>query len=173
MKDRREAILNKRNAFTLIEIIISIGIVSFLSVYLLQIFITAKNLNEVTYDLDNAVIVSKSVMESLSTGEKIGPDSDDIILKNARKLSDELIYTVKLGDDFQPVDSDFVDSSYIMNITLDLVDSSELSNMGLYNISVDIQREKPYFLKSSQNKEIYALNASKGLLLDIGGDTSD
>ena len=173
MKDRGEAILNKRNGFTLIEIIISIGIVSFLSVYLLQIFITAKNLNEVTYDLDNAVIVSKSVMESLSAGEKIGPDSDDIILKNARKLSDELIYTVKLGDDFQPADSDFVDSSYIMNITLDLVDSSELSNMGLYNISVDIQREKPYFLKSSQNKEIYALNASKGLLLDIGGDTSD
>jgi hypothetical protein len=112
-------------------------------------------------------------MESLSAGEKIGPNSDDIILKNARKLSDELIYTVKLGDDFQPVDSDFVDSSYIMNITLDLVDSSELSNMGLYNISVDIQREKPYFLKSSQNKEIYALNASKGLILDIGGDTSD
>ena len=73
-------------------------------------------------------------MESLSAGEKIGPDSDDIILKNARKLSNELIYTVKLGDDFQPVDSDFVDSSYIMNITLDLVDSSELSNMGLYNI---------------------------------------
>lgn len=71
--------MNKRNGFTLIEIIISIGIVSFLSVYLLQIFITANN--EVTYDLDNAVIVSKSVMESLSAGEKIGPDSDEIILK--------------------------------------------------------------------------------------------
>lgn len=165
--------LKKRKGFTLIEIIISIGIVSFLSVYLLQIFITAKNLNENSYDLDNAVILSKSVMETLSSGEKIGKNSKDILLKNVKKVPDKSIYTVSLGDDFLPIDSDYVDPSYTMNIRLDLIKASEYSNMGLYDISIDIRREKSYLLKSNQNKEIYVLNASKGLPLDIGGDIND
>ena len=81
----------KKKGFTLIEVIVSIAIVSFLSIYLIQIFITAKNLNAMAYDLDNAVIVSKSVMESLSAGETIGDNSNDIFLKSARKMSDEPI----------------------------------------------------------------------------------
>lgn len=160
----------KRKGFTLIEIIVSIAIVSFLSIYLIQIFITAKNLNAMAYDLDNSVIVSKSVIESLSAGESIDENSNDIILKSARKISEEPIYKVSLGEDFEPIDSDFVDPTYSLNISFDLIDlSKSIKDYALYDVSIDITREQPYFLKKEKNKLIYSLNASKQLKFIEGG----
>ena len=159
-----------KNGFTLIEVIISIAIVSFLSIYLVQIFITAKNLNSMTYDLDNAVNISKSVIESLASGEALGDKSEDIFLKNAIKLSDEPKYIIKLGEDFEPTDSDFVDPTYIMNINLIEIDRfNSIKGYALYDISVDIIREQPYFMKTEINKHIYTLNASKELKIIEGG----
>ncbi len=160
----------KKKGFTLIEVIVSIAIVSFLSIYLIQIFITAKNLNAMAYDLDNAVIVSKSVMESLSAGETIGDTSNDIFLKSARKMSDEPIYKVRLGEDFEPIDSDFVEPSYSLDISFNLINASKsINDYGLYDVSIYVTREEPYFLKVEQNKQIYSLNASKQLHFIEGG----
>lgn len=165
---------NKKKGFTLIEVIVSIAIVSVLSIYLIQIFITAKNLNAKAYDLDNAVIVSKSVMEALSSGEVVGENSNDIILKNARKLSDEPIYKVMLGEDFEPIDSDFVDPFYTLNISFDIIkQSSVINNYALYDVGIYITREEPYLLKKETNEQIYSLNASKQLYSLEGGEAND
>jgi prepilin-type N-terminal cleavage/methylation domain-containing protein len=59
MKNR----IRTRKGFTLAEMIISIGVVAIFSVIILQLFITAKNLNTSSRDLDRASSAAVNIAE--------------------------------------------------------------------------------------------------------------
>lgn len=59
---------------SLVEIILSIAILSLLSVYIIQMFILSKKLNSEAEDLDKSVYLSESIFEMIEREEPFNPE---------------------------------------------------------------------------------------------------
>jgi len=57
-----------QQGFSLLEIIMAVGLLSLVSLYLLQIFVTAVRLNHQAADLDESVQLSNNVIQLLDGG---------------------------------------------------------------------------------------------------------
>jgi prepilin-type N-terminal cleavage/methylation domain-containing protein len=57
--------MKRKKGFSLVEILLSIAVFSILSVFVLQMFSTARNLNENARELDRSVVVAESIFERI------------------------------------------------------------------------------------------------------------
>lgn len=57
--------MKRKKGFSLVEILLSIAVFSILSVFVLQMFATAKNLNENARELDRSVLIAESLFERI------------------------------------------------------------------------------------------------------------
>ncbi len=65
---------NKKGV-SLVEIILSIAILSLLSVYIIQMFILSKKLNTEAEDLDRSVYISENIFEMIERDEAFNPSA--------------------------------------------------------------------------------------------------
>lgn len=59
--------MNNTKGFTLVEVIIAIGILMLASGFILQIFMTAKNMNERAHAIDQSVSITTNFVETIKT----------------------------------------------------------------------------------------------------------
>ncbi len=57
--------MKRKKGFSLVEILLSIAVFSILSVFVLQMFSTAQNLNVAASELDQSVLVAESIFERI------------------------------------------------------------------------------------------------------------
>ena len=124
--------------FTLIEIIIAIGIIAIISVFVLQVFITAKTLNQKATDLDNSVFLSNNLIELFRSGNS----REDFILYYD---SDWKIINEKSKNN----QADFIISGTITHAS------------DLYSLKLKTAKLKPYTLSKKNNILLYAVESSK------------
>lgn len=143
--------MNKRKkGFTLAEIIISVAILSVVSVYLLQMFVSTKNLADKSFEIDQSVRISKNIIELLSSGEKISKDNTNKLLSNMNLENGN--YILNFDDKFEITTRE--KSSYRLNLELN-------QKEGLNNINIKVIRLKPYILDSKTDIEISNINSVK------------
>lgn len=76
--------MKRKKGFSLVEILLSIAVFSILSVFVLQMFSTAQNLNVATRELDQSVLVAESIFESIQAAqsfESLGGQVDGSVMK--------------------------------------------------------------------------------------------
>jgi len=61
----------RAKGISLVELILSIAVLSFLSVYVIQMFITSKTLNQKAYDLDRSVAISETIFELVKSDKTL------------------------------------------------------------------------------------------------------
>ena len=79
----------KRKGLSLVEIVMSVAVLGFLSVFVLQMFLTAERLNQEAKRMDLSVIHATSTMEYLKTGHTKEVLSTYDFFKNAKFESAE------------------------------------------------------------------------------------
>lgn len=57
--------MKNNKGFTLVEVIISIAVLSIISVIFLQLFVKAKEIDDSTYQLDRSVMITNSAIEQI------------------------------------------------------------------------------------------------------------
>lgn len=142
----------RQKGFTLAEMIVSIAVLSVVTIYLVQMFIATKNLSIKSYEIDQSVRISKNIINLVSSGANISQDSDDILLANMKKKSEDN-YELNLDENFEISKDE--NSMYTLNMNIDK------KIKGIKNIKIQIQRLKPYILKKDNNLMILEINSSK------------
>lgn len=61
--------MKRKKGFSLVEILLSVAVFSILSVFVLQMFATAKNLNEDARELDRSVLIAESIFERIQAAQ--------------------------------------------------------------------------------------------------------
>lgn len=142
--------IKKKKGFTLAEMIISVGILSVVSVYILQMFVATRNLGIKSYELDEAVRISKNIIEVLSTEGSVSKNSSYEVIKSMESVSG--VYTVKLDENFSVTNS---------NTPLYKVDMTLTQKDNLNDINIKVERLKPYLMDKKNNLEITNISSIK------------
>lgn len=103
MKKRRRS-----QGFTLVEVIISIAVLSIVSVFILQMFVTSAQLNANARDIDKVNMWTSTLMESFHIQrDPMAFDKDDVFSYVASALEEEqLVITCYFDGDWMPVQQD-------------------------------------------------------------------
>jgi prepilin-type N-terminal cleavage/methylation domain-containing protein len=152
--------------FTLVELIISIGIIAIISSSILQLFITAGNLNRKAYDIDKCVMLSESIIEQFKSGNTpIDVKSIDI-MKKAFYSGDNKNFklTLYLDSEWKEAkklaetrEADVLrTASYILKVAV-----KPTLNKGVFNIRVTVIKNKFRYLEKNTKKDFYTINAVK------------
>lgn len=146
-----------KKGFTLIEIIVAIGIIAIISGFVLQIFISAKNLNQKAADLDNSVFISSNLIELFKSG-----NSEEDFIRSTRfknmKITDaggspsiELYYDADwkiINEKSKNNQADFIISGTITHAS------------DLYSLKIKTAKLKPYTLSKESNILLYTVESS-------------
>ena len=76
--------MKRKKGFSLVEILLSIAVFSILSVFVLQMFSTAQNLNRAARELDQSVLLAESIFERIQAAqsfESLGGQVNDSVMK--------------------------------------------------------------------------------------------
>lgn len=125
--------LKSSQGFTLVEVIISIAILSVCSVVALQLFVTAQNLNTTSRHSDIASVLATNTIENIkyynTTTELLNQ------LTSFESAEQGFVQKVNLDENFQvltPASSDVL-KNYVLMTELTLTDQ-----IGLYDIQVTL-----------------------------------
>lgn len=162
--------IKARGGFTLLEIVISIGILAIISVFALQMFATSLNTEDKARDLDNAVAVASSVIESINAFKSLPPSDDDInalktlmgegIACNVRE-NGEINIEISFGPDWKPALKWHPDGYMLYASIL------QPSQLGVRDIKVAVTRQQPYRLSNERNITLYTLTGAKYSGLEV------
>lgn len=149
------------NGFTLIELLISVCVMAIISVYMLQFFISAKDLSRRGSDLDASVYLANGVMESIKA-EAWGLNDflpAGTVLReigaNPTTLSFESAYT----EDFKPVQA--TSGEPYFNVLVELKPLNQSADQRyLTEVMIQVTRLKPYFRSDSKIPIIYSLRSA-------------
>jgi prepilin-type N-terminal cleavage/methylation domain-containing protein len=156
----------KPKGFTLVELIISIGIVAIISSTILQLFITAGNLNRKAYDIDKCVMLSETIIEQFKSGNKPIDVKNIDILKNAFYSGNDNSFKLSLYLDgkWKEISKEVTPSEVAANIAATYILKVMVkpnANKGTYNISVTVIKNKFGYLEKNTNTNFYIINAIK------------
>jgi prepilin-type N-terminal cleavage/methylation domain-containing protein len=154
--------IKNNKGFTLVEVIIAIGVIAIASVIILQLFITAKNLNQKSSDLDKSILASTSIVELIKSGEapgdiKANPSIEHALIDESNDIININMY---YDDNWNLIESK--DTNLFYTLTAVISPASSINSKGIktsmaYAIEVHVFKAKPYPLEKSFNKEIYSL----------------
>jgi prepilin-type N-terminal cleavage/methylation domain-containing protein len=151
---------NNRRGFTLVEMIIAIGVIAIFSGLVLQLFITAKNLNKVSGDLDRSTSVAVSVIETF----KMSPDPESFFRNDFFSESDLTPVNGKLTavtyfdgqwEKIVPAEKDRA----VFILTITALDGVTAFNTTDLKVKITITDE--YGVESRRGHELISLTASK------------
>jgi prepilin-type N-terminal cleavage/methylation domain-containing protein len=158
----------KKRGFTLVEIIISIGIVAIISSSILELFITAGNLNRKAFDMDKSVMLSETVVEQFKLLDNPQGLKNMDVLKDAYllKASKKNSYTIFYDNKWNVIKNSSLsdksdeavikEASYIFNIFVTDVDKS-----GIMKMSLAVIKNKFGYMEKQTDKDFYTINVAK------------
>lgn len=158
--------LNKSQAgFSLIEIIMSIGILAIVSIFIMQMYIKATSLKEMAFDKDYALSTAQTVLEvykSRGPEREIWINTEAILNETAviNQLDDPNSYTVEYYYDrnWQPA-KDKQDKGYTLRLIIENQTDSVLPG-SLTRADVSVIRQHPYLLSYEDNMVLCNLQSS-------------
>lgn len=90
----------RKKGVSLVELILSIAVLSILSVYVIQMFITSKTLNRKAEELDYSVLISQSIFETIEKDITLDTLFNDPLFKFAtRDDKDDITQAVVYFDE--------------------------------------------------------------------------
>lgn len=149
----------KDKGFTLIEVIISVAALSILSIYLVQLFIKADNLNKRAYELDQSVVLTQNVLELIEQADTPLLQSNKLyplVWEKSETGYDSVLY---LNDVFQSLASE-EQSAYALKISAKEL-KSDINGKNLYEISLAIHRASNLPLEKKLNNTVYSISSTK------------
>lgn len=122
--------------FTLVEVILSIALLSIASVVVLELFMTSQNLNTTSRQTDIASVVCTNTLELLRHHDGLAEAETSLDLESA---PDGYHRTTPLDEAFSPVPTDASGdtSPYVMDLALTATDTP-----GLFDVVVYLTRTK-------------------------------
>lgn len=120
----------------MVEIIIAIGVLAVVSMFVLQLYVKASNIERKAHDLDIACVTAQTLMERCKA--------------SGRYAADEIYYDAN----WEQIDTE-EQSEYVVTMEVSQVD-------GLNKISIAVDKKKPYLLES-QAQTIHVLTGSTRL----------
>lgn len=96
---------NRTKGLSLVEIILSIAVLSILSVYVIQMFITSSNLNHKAEAIDQSVLISESIFESIELDPTLLNLHQSAVFKYVKEsfVDDVAVSELYFDMDWQPV----------------------------------------------------------------------
>jgi prepilin-type N-terminal cleavage/methylation domain-containing protein len=154
--------IKNNRGFTLVEVIIAIGVIALASVIILQLFITAKNLNQKSTDLDKSILASTSIVELIKSGEapddiKANPSAEHAFIDESNDIININMY---YDDNWHLIESKDTNLGYTLTAIISPTSSispKDNKTSKAYAIEIRVIKAKPYPLEKSFNKEIYSL----------------
>jgi prepilin-type N-terminal cleavage/methylation domain-containing protein len=160
--------------FTLVELIISIGIIAIISSSILQLFITAGNLNRKAFDIDKCVMLSESIIEQFKSGNTPIDLKNTDIMKTAfyseenKNLKLILYFDSEWNEISKATELRETDAlrtaSYILKAVV-----KPTSDRGIFNIRITVIKNKYRYLEKNTKKNFYTITAVK-YFTAVGGD---
>ncbi|SMP62878.1 type IV pilus modification PilV family protein [Anoxynatronum buryatiense] len=160
-----------QQGFSLLEIIMAVGILSLVSLYLLQIFVTAVRLNHQAADLDESVQLGNSIIQLLDSGLEKERLANQPFFQHAQIEQNGQSTSLTMGydDKWQPVPHDSepaLQPFYKLQVT-----ATEQENTGgrLMTVALAVTRQQPYLLQKEDMPVIYQLETQRFLPGEGGG----
>lgn len=155
-----------KKGFTLIEIVITIGILAMASIFILQLFFTARAINQKSNDLTESIMTSISIIETFKSGAAPEELLADQLLKHAvvEQKEDSIGFYIYYDDKWNVQQSLNLEPEYILSAAVEpLTDSRtpDHAKSGLYRIELTLTKTKPYYVGKAFNEEIYSVAATK------------
>lgn len=148
--------LFKNKGFTLVEMIISVGILAVVSTFVLKVYLSSNQLSQRAYQLDKSVQISRNLVELTTAGEKINSQSKFELLKNMQKTDNG--YDLYFDKDFN-IEKE--NPTYLLEMKVTDKDGLDNINIKVYKIGV-LNCEETLNNPEKRNREqIYELNALK------------
>lgn len=148
--------LFKNKGFTLVEMIISVGILAVVSTFVLKVYLASNQLSQRAYQLDKSVQISRNLVELTTAGEKINSQSKFELLKNMQKTENG--YDLYFDKDFN-IEKE--NPTYLLEMKVTDKDGLDNINIKVYKIGV-LNCEETLNNPEKRNREqIYELNALK------------
>ena len=141
---------DKKRGFTLAEMIISVAILSVVTINVLQMFVATKNIVTKSYEMDEAVRISKNIIEFISTGQEIDKNSSYDVISSMNYEGG--VYTVEFDKNFAVSNSE--NALYKLTMT-------NVKKENLNDINIKIERLKPYIMDNKNELEISNISAVK------------
>lgn len=129
--------MKNNKGFTLVEVIISIAVLSILCVIFLQLFVKASDISDKAHELDESVTLTNSTMEIVkSVGNISELESVKYLSDFTFTSNDKEIMLIKSYNKSFEFDKEL--SIYQMVVTLNPVSSVENSLIQLYDIKCEV-----------------------------------
>ncbi|MDR1615551.1 MAG: prepilin-type N-terminal cleavage/methylation domain-containing protein [Syntrophomonadaceae bacterium] len=146
-----------QSGFTLVEIIMSIGILAVVSIFVMQMYIKAASLKDMVFDKDYALAAAQTALESYKAN---GPELSDLLEANfVYKEYARLIPAGAAGNDalkcffdeqWSPVSSETLKG---YTLTLEITPAGNQTSYGrLLKATVSVVRNYPYMLENNDTQ---------------------
>ena len=127
----------KTKGVSLVELILSIAVLSILCVYVVQMFLTSQKLNREAEILDRSVIVSESIFELIEKDSTLSVLFNSTLFKFATKKENQgdfesIIY---LDEEWRPV-GEIAESSFVLSLAADEIPALEYTKKE-YTIKIE------------------------------------
>jgi prepilin-type N-terminal cleavage/methylation domain-containing protein len=153
--------LTNPRGFTLVEIIISIAMLSVLSVYMLQLFVQSANMNRKAYELDRSVMITQNIVELIGQADTPTISGNGLYALRLEGSGPEKRGRMYFDEGFSSIESD-EGPKYSLEISVTEA-GEEVDGRNLYDISMKMTRSSGLPLGRSEDRDIYSLSSTKFL----------
>lgn len=144
----------KKKGVSLVEVILSIAVLSVLSVYVIQMFLLSQKLNDQAEALDQSVILSENILETVENDRSLESVFNLALFKYAETIdSGEIVKRILyLDENWNPVRSD-APYTYTLAFT---AEETQALDYSVVDYKVMIQKED-----NSEVEQIYEIEMEK------------
>lgn len=158
--------MERKKGFTLLEMIIAVGLLSIMSVGILKVFLAAKDLNDKSEDLYNSMLLTKNIVSLMDGGKFPGDKTNEYMSQfyvDRQKKGPEGKYTLFLNESFQPIKESSPEESspYVWEMNVREMSEKAYSESGLYDVDIQVYRHKPYVIKEKEPDPIYEVSMKR------------
>lgn len=159
---------NTCKGFTILEMIISVAVLSIISVFVLQLFISARNMSDKARHLDWSIQMSKTLMESIKSCEK--PEDlytlDFLKESSMNKDGRDTTAIIAFDKDLKFISSKdlekFQEADFLAILQIKPVDNTTTLQRGtMLRININMVKTKSYVMENTSNTSIYSIEADK------------
>jgi len=145
---------HKKKGVSLVELILSIAVLSVLSVYVIQMFITSQTLNRKAEELDYSVLISQSIFEIVEKDKSLDTLFNSPLFKFAqRNENGETLQTILYFDkNWTPLSTD---EKKVFTLTFDAQKIQALDYL-VVEYKISVQRDE-----NLEVEQIYEIEMQK------------
>lgn len=150
---------NQNDGFTLVELVISVCVMAIISVYMLQFFIGAKDLNRKAEDLDASVYLSTSIMESIKAD--VWETSPTLKAFGVPQVSNKVSgaeWITYFDSDWKSLQQKDDQALFQCKLRIEPL-SVAVQAKSLYLVTVEVVRLKSYFRGKTPEPVLYTLES--------------